>query len=778
MRAAEGMRREATSPRPSPAQEPRCRGAVSVLAVLLVVAATTPARSEEKTAAVTPVNLSGTVKERGTRTPLAGAEVSIVGRDEFNTTTDERGAFEFRGVPAGNQKLKIMLVEYEPAVADVEIAAGERTEAAIYLEKVSYTQYSTTVRGERVKQVVTRHVLEQEEIKKIPGTQGDTIKVVEVLPGVARTPFGLGGLLVFRGANSQGSSVFADGGPIPMLFHFGALRSVINSDLIEDLEFYPGNAGIYYSDVTGGVIDVKTRAPKDDRLHGKLDVNIYEGGFLVEGPIVKDLSFAGAFHRNWHDLVLNAVWPSDSPAQMTVAPVYYDYQFKLRWKADAKNTVDAFFFGSDDRMVIVAGKSEQSGMEFGSNQYFHKMTVAHTWKPAETITNTFTPTFMFLGADINVMTEYYVGDGEYVYGIRDDLNWRLFPAYQLNFGVLAYGGHVDLNLNMPHLNAEGEEEEGDGGGMPQGRGLDTVQDMAEVGGYTELVAEPLARLKLIPGLRFDWYSYVYKYSVDPRLAVRFKAADSTTLKAGAGTYHKRPMGPYIIKKYGNPDLDLEMSAQYSLGVEQNLTDLIRLDVTAFYIDMRDLVTTNPALNTTAGAVPYVNGGQGRSWGGEFMLKHNPGRWFSGWISYTISRSERKYPNEDWKLFYLDQTHIVAAVGLVKLPRNWQVGARFRLVSGIPTELYTERGGFNGDMFGYIPVTANMEDTRLPMVHTLDLRVDKTFVFDWWMLTVYLDVQNVYDNRNVEFTNWNYDFSKHDYVRGLPILPAIGLQAEF
>jgi hypothetical protein len=161
-----------------------------------------------------------------------------------------------------------------------------------------------------------------------------------------------------------------------------------------------------------------------------------------------------------------------------------------------------------------------------------------------------------------------------------------------------------------------------------------------------------------------------------------------------------------------------------------------------------------------------------------MLKHNPGRWFSGWIAYTISRSERKYPNEDWKLFYLDQTHIISAVGLVKLPRNWQIGARFRLVSGIPTELYAERGGFNGDSSGYIPVTANMTETRLPMVHTLDLRVDKTFVFDWWMLTVYLDVQNVYNNRNVEFTQWNYDFSQHDYVRGLPILPAIGLQAEF
>jgi len=552
------------------------------------------------------VNLTGTIKERGTRVPLAGAEVSLLGRDDLVAITDDLGNFEFRGVPAGKHKLKFMLVEYEPAVVEVEVSGSERTDATVYLEKVSYTQYSTTVRGERVKQVVTRHVLEQEEIKKIPGTQGDTIKVVEVLPGVARTPFGLGGLLVFRGSNSQGSSVFADGGPIPMLFHFGALRSVINSDLIEDLEFYPGNAGIYYSDVTGGVIDVKTRAPKDDRLHGKLDVNIYEGGFLVEGPIVKDLSFAGAFHRNWHDVVLNAVWPSDSPAQMTVAPVYYDYQLKLRWKADAKNTVDTFFFGSDDRMVIVAGKSEQSGMEFGSKQYFHKLSVAHTWKPSEAITNTFTPTFMFLGVDMNVMTEYYIGDSEYIYGIRDDLNWRLSPAYQLNFGILAYGGHIDLKLHMPHLSAEGEEGH-DSGGMPQGRGLNVVQDMAEAGGYAELVAEPVSRLKLIPGLRFDWYSYVYKYSVDPRLAIRFKAADWTTLKAGAGTYHKRPMGPYIIKKYGNPDLDLEMSAQYSLGVEQNLTELIRLDVTAFYIDMRDLVTTNPDLNTNLGAAPYVNG---------------------------------------------------------------------------------------------------------------------------------------------------------------------------
>ncbi len=126
----------------------------------------------------------------------------------------------------------------------------------------------------------------------------------------------------------------------------------------------------------------------------------------------------------------------------------------------------------------------------------------------------------------------------------------------------------------------------------------------------------------------------------------------------------------------------------------------------------------------------------------------------------------------------DQTHILSAVGMLRLPANWSIGVRFRLVSGNPESIYTQAAGFDADTGGYIPVASHTKTIRQPFVHSLDVRIDKTFVFDWFLLTVYLDVQNAYNHRNAEFEQWNYDYSQYRWIKGLPILPSVGAKLEF
>ena len=95
----------------------------------------------------------------------------------------------------------------------------------------------------------------------MPGTQGDTIKVIQNLPGVARAPFG-GAPVVLRGAAPGDSRTFLEGQEIPSIYHFGGLRSTINSAFLEAVDFIPGNFGPEYGRATGGVVDVRLRGTR------------------------------------------------------------------------------------------------------------------------------------------------------------------------------------------------------------------------------------------------------------------------------------------------------------------------------------------------------------------------------------------------------------------------------------------------------------------------------------------------------------------------------------
>ena len=79
--------------------------------------------------------------------------------------------------------------------------------------------YETTVRAKKPPAAVTRYELSQPELTIVPGTFGDPLRVIQNLPGVARTPFGLGALVI-RGSSPNDSGVYVEGHRIPILYHF------------------------------------------------------------------------------------------------------------------------------------------------------------------------------------------------------------------------------------------------------------------------------------------------------------------------------------------------------------------------------------------------------------------------------------------------------------------------------------------------------------------------------------------------------------------------------
>ena len=134
-------------------------------------------------------------------------------------------------------------------------------------------------------------------------------------------------------------------------------------------------------------------------------------------------------------------------------------------------------------------------------------------------------------------------------------------------------------------------------------------------------------------------------------------------------------------------------------------------------------------------------------------------------------------DSDYRLFDTDQTHNITAVGQYRITPTWEVGARFRFVTGSPTTPVVG-ASYDSDADTYVPVYGAHNSERLAAFHQLDVRVDKHFVFDDWKLTAYLDVQNVYNHANAEGVSYNYDYSESRPAAGLPLIPSFGVKGEF
>ncbi|MBU1380339.1 TonB family protein, partial [Myxococcota bacterium] len=211
------------------------------------------------------------------------------------------------------------------------------------LPPTSVADEQITVTGKNEKKVVTRYTLELTEIQTIPGTQGDAVRGIQNMPGVARAPFNLG-LLVVRGSAPRNTKVYFEGLELPGLFHFLGLSSVINTDMISKMDFYPGNFSARYGRATGGIIDIGSKTPKAKSLHGYIDIDLWDGSGFLTGPIGQG-SWALSLRRSWIDGILVNL------PDVAVSPVYYDYQGILAYPLFG-GKFKLIVIGSDDRLKV------------------------------------------------------------------------------------------------------------------------------------------------------------------------------------------------------------------------------------------------------------------------------------------------------------------------------------------------------------------------------------------------------------------------------------------
>jgi hypothetical protein len=634
------------------------------------------------------------------------------------------------------------------------------------------------VESERVRREVTKHLIPAQEVALVAGTQGDTIKAVLNMPGAARTPF-IGGELVLRGSAPGDSAVFVEGLEIPLIYHFGGLRSTFAPRFLESLEFVPGNFAPDYGRLTGGIVNVKVRDPKADGLHGEVDLNLFDGGAAVEGPLWGDWSGGAAFRRSWVGDILPHVLPKDVPLSFSSAPAFYDYQFLAAWKPDDRDKVRLLFFGSQDKLVALftrpAGDPTIAG-DLTDRVAFHELQGSwrHAFSPS--LRQESSLSLGLQGFDVAVGSSLFFKLASRSVNGRTTWSWRALAWLEGRAGLDLQYAWYDIRLNLPRPPQEGQPS------TPvstrQTVAATQTGDLVSPAAFVELRFTPVEGLDLVPSLRLDYFSAIHRSSLDPRLAARWRARPGTVLKAAAGLYQQPPDPAQSAREIGTPDLLPKRSTQVSGGLEQAVLEGLSLDVIGFTKDLSRQVVSNPAAIVNPDAPAYTNQGRGRIYGAELLLRARLGERLFGWLAYTYQRSFRTdHPGAPERRFDFDQPHLLTAVGTYKLNARWSLGGRFRLVSGNP---YTPATGSiyfaNTDV--WVPTYGPVNSGRLGTFHALDLRVDRTWSFERWRLSAYLDVQNVYNHANQEGWQYKFDYSDRSPLTGLPILPILGVKGEW
>jgi TonB family protein len=748
-----------------------------------------------------PVRLRGQLLEAGQRTPLSGARVVVIPAgpdDELGPVrhrdyrelppppwqargeTDAEGRFEVSGIP-DEPSLKVRVIVLYEGFDRLEViealGRGQVLTVKYFAKRLEDNPYRTVVEGDRIeREEVARRTITPEEIKNLPGTQGDALKSIQNFPGIARAPFGIG-FLVIRGSDPTDSAVYLGEHEIPQLFHFGGITSVFNSDVLEKIDFIPGNFDARYGDAVGGVIDVKPRAGRRDGYHGYVDSDLFDTGVMAEGPVGKG-SFVLSGRRSYIDVLLPAVVPDDAGLDISVAPRYYDYQALFDYPV-SKGNLSAKVFGSDDRTRLVAANPNDveptQRDQFETSLSFHRADLHYTRKegPWDFLV---TPSFRYddVGAAAGGLFRFRLRS--YNFSGRAEIGYRASPRVYAMFGAQVIGGTLEID-------AESVPVPTPGAGSTETRlRLRSSDSFFLPGVYTTFVLNLTDRFVLYPSVRLNQYALLYKKTTtDPRLRFVWQVGDLTSIKGGVGLYQQIPDFPEWNPRFGNPRVLPEKALHTSLAIGRDLPRDIRIELTGFYKYLWDLATPSQSLairqNGEVGLENFASHGAGRIVGGELFVRKALTRNVFGWLSYTLSRSERRQlPSEDFRLFDFDQTHILTVIGVYRLPKGWQVGARFRLVSGNPFTPVTG-ATYDASGSGYIPISGEYNSARVPAFHQLDLRVDKRFVWKRVVFTTYLDVLNVYNHQNAEFVNYSYDYSQYDNIPSLPIIPSLGFRLE-
>lgn len=712
----------------------------------------------------TAARLRGKILSFGEREPLGEARLIFKdGRPSVLVEGD--GSFAVM-LPPGRHEMIVRAPGYRDLPAAVELQPRQDLEVELRLDSALDSDvYRTVVKAER-QVAVSSTTLRDDELRRVPGTRGDPLRVIGSLPGVGQ----LAGFLpyvVVRGAAPGNTGYYLDGSRVPILFHVAIGPSVIHPYFIDSVDFYPGGAPVRLGRYTSGIIEARTAPARRDRVHGDVDVRLTDAGGMLEipidrrkladckeptraerkaaaaegtklkgrqcvrGPARGALTLAGRY--SYTGAVLSLVNES-------VRIKFWDYQARFDHALGSNLDYTTFVYGSFDDLGTKA-TTRPDGTE----------------TPATTFVR-----FQFHRVD-NRIRQRLRGGGSAIYavvlgldqtGATDDIRtnqWRVAPRADFRIPIkdaLSIGFGLDQEVQVFRL------PRFDPGEITEDLSLFFSERTVMVtAGYLELMWQK-AGVEIRPGVRTDFYvqagnspylprasSVTYATGVDPRLLLRERVGPRLTLKQALGVYHQPPSTPIPIpgiESFGF-ERGLQRNTQASFGYELQLFDERLLLQQETYLgrlsnlqDYELAAASDEPIDELEDVISQVTGW---AYGLETLLKLDPRLRTFGWIAYTLSRSTRDYQVGGSAPSNWDQRHILNVVLGYKISQKWYFSGRAHYHTGRP---WTAPVGSQTQLDA---LRDNRNNARLPPFFQLDLRIERIWRWPDWQLHALLDVTN-------------------------------------
>ncbi|MEZ4236183.1 MAG: TonB family protein [Myxococcota bacterium] len=722
-----------------------------------------------------PVSVVGRVRAAGTREPLGDLDVTLTRGDRVVVAeSDDDGRFRVAGLDDGLWTVRVASPGYRDEVTEIEVAAGRVTEVALYpVEDRPWevredgVSADVLVVGRRVAPEITERVLSAEEARYLPGTNGDVIRVVQNLPGVARPPLNIGQLLI-RGTAPEDSAYYLDGAQIPLVFHFAGFSTVLNGDAIAEIAYLPGNYGVRYGRTLGGIVDLRVDDALPERSRGYVSVDLFQTTAFAEQKLGERTALTLSGRRSYIDAVLTPLLSSLGDATVQ-APRYYDLQLRLLGRTRRGGTLDTLLLLSDDRFRVVGRDADDvEQVQIGLTTTFQKIRLLSReplgggWlAEASAIVGPERQAF-----DLAPDGEAY--EAPFTVAMREEF-YRAPPPERglgLRAGVDAQVGLYRFRYAIPGF---GDPEAGNVARLAPAVYVEPTLRLGAAGAR----AGPALDAALQLGLDYG------ALALDPRLSGRLDLGE-TGLKASYGGYSQWPTVRQALER---PALGLQRGrgrrawgwSGRSVRTRRRRADGLRQPPDGPRLRPRGRL---PLLQRPAAHRPPrhrpLRQRRHREDHRPRGAGEAPDRAHDGLARDAFGRSTRiDRPGEEVALFEYDQPLILTALGVShQLPRRWRLGARgmawatptLRWSTAVPTSTgarsarCTARSTAPGcRRSGSSTCASTRTGCSAPGPHA-----------------AYLDVQNATNAANVEVMSWTFDYEE-DPITQIPLVPVFGVR---